>query len=284
MHDIKVIAADIDMTLTDKGGPLPAVVKDAFARMHAKGTRIGLATGREITPELLGTDRKWELCFPLDFIIGMNGGQLYDRQDDSLWQTELMSAEEMKAILYYMRPVIDKYTIAVNAEGGGNHNALNMNEVLLASARRHGFIFTDKTGDIEGFCEKPAFKFLFRSEPAYEQEIRSLFLKKFSEDYQIVSTFPGTLEILRKGFDKGTGLKRYTDKYDIPLTSVLAFGDNENDIPMLRLSGRGVCLKNGSEEAKRASDDITEYTCAEGGVGHYLLDHYLRPKEESSRK
>lgn len=275
IDEIKVLAADIDMTLTAKGGSLPEVVKDAFEQLHQDGVKIGLATGRELTDELKNMGKKWGLGFEFDFVIGMNGGQLYDREDDSLWQVDLMSRKEMKEILEYMLPLINKYNIAVNAEGGGNHNALNMNEELLASARRHGFIFEDKTGDIDGFCEKPAFKFLFRTDPAYEQEIRDTFLAKYSDDWQIVGTFPGTVEIMHKGFDKGTGMKRYAEKHSISLNNVISFGDNENDNPLLAESGWGVCLANGSEMTKKISDDITEYSCADGGVGHYLFDHYL---------
>ena len=275
IEHITALAADIDMTLTAKGGDLPAIVKEAFEQLHRDGVKIGLATGREITDDLRNTGKKWGLSFEFDFVIGMNGGMLYDREDDSLWQVSLMSREEMKEILLYMKPLIDKYSISVNAEGGGNHNAMNIQGELLASARRHGFDFVDKTGDIDGFCEKESFKFLFRTEAENEKEIREYFLDAYSDDYQIVGTFPGTVEIMHKGFDKGTGMKRYAEKHNIPLQNVISFGDNENDNPLLIVSGWGVCLKNGSEGTKKIADDITEYACDEGGVGHYLFDHYL---------
>jgi len=59
---------------------------------------------------------------------------------------------------------------------------------------------------------------------------------------------------------------------------VIAFGDNENDNPLLQISGWGVCLANGSDGTKAIADAVTEYGCLEGGAGHYLVDHYLKPK------
>ena len=277
IRKINALAADIDMTLTAKGGSLPDIVRQAFEIMHGNSIRLGLATGREITDKLKHQGRDWGLSFDFDFVIGMNGGMLYDLADDSLWAVELISREDLKEILTYMMPLIDKYRISINAEGGGNHNAMNIQGELLASSRRHGFDFVDKTGDIDGFCEKQAYKLLFRTEPDNEQEIRDYFTRRYAEDWQIIGTFPGTVEIFRKGFDKGTGLQRYLQKYGIDAENVIAFGDNENDNPLLEEAGWGVSLKNGTDRTKAIADDITEYDCSEGGVGRYMIDHYLKP-------
>ena len=275
IEQIDIVAADIDMTLTHKGGELPEIVKDSFRRLHKQGVKLGLATGRVIGDNLEHAGKDWGLGFDFDFIIGMNGGMLYDSEDNSLWKTELIDSEKMKEILNYMMPLIKKYSIAINAEGGDNHSAMNITGDLLASAKRHGFIFEDKTGDVDGFCEKPAFKLLFRTEPENEQEIRDYFNARYGEEWQIVGTYPGTVEIFRKGFNKGTGLVRYANKYGINMNHVIAFGDSENDNELLKEAGWGVCLKNGADGTKAIADDITEYACADGGVGHYLIDHYL---------
>ena len=111
-----------------------------------------------------------------------------------------------------------------------------------------------------------------------EAELREYFLKKFSDNYQIISTFPGTVEVMHKGIDKGSGLKKYVSWENIDLKDVIAFGDNENDNTMLMDAGWGVCLVDGSDGTKKCADDITEYDCESGGVGHYLFDHYITPK------
>lgn len=275
---IKALAADIDMTLTAKGGPLPDVTVKAFQILHRNHVLLGLATGRVIDENVLKMGESWNLGFEFDFVIGMNGGMIYDRQKDSMWSVPLMTSEEMEEILIYMMPIINKYRVSVNAEGGGNHNAMNMSPELIASSKRHGFIFEDKTGDIKGFCERPAYKLLLRTEAEHEAEIRKVFLAQFGDKDQIIGTYPGTVEIMHKGIDKGSGMQRYAEENHIDMHQVISFGDNENDNTLLADCGWGVCLKDGSKDTMRYANDVTDYICEEGGVGHYLMDHYIKPK------
>lgn len=278
IDNIKALAADIDMTLTSKGDGLPLINKEALEILHRNNIKLGLGTGREIDDKLRNQGKTWGLSFEFDFIVGMNGGMIYDRNNDIYWETDLLSIKEMKAILDWMMPLIDKYKISVNCEGNGNHNAMNIEGELLESARRHGFDFVDCTGDVDRFIERPTFKFLFRGKPEEEKEIREHFLSKFSNDYQIIGTYPGTVEVLHKGIDKGSGLSRYASWNNIDLKDIISFGDNENDNTMLDVSGWGVCLKNGSDGTKAHANDITKYDCLDGGVGHYLFDNYINIK------
>ena len=272
---ITALAADIDMTLAFKGEGLPQINYDAFIELHKRGVKLGLATGREVTDKLKAQARTWGLPFDFDFLVGMNGGMLYDLSDDSLWSMDPLSTDEMKAILTHMMPLVDKYKVSVNAEGLKNHNAMNIQGELLEAAKRHGFDFVDKTDDVDGFCDTPAYKILFRSEPEYEAELRTHFLEKFGDEYQIIGTFPGTVETMKKGISKGQGLKRYAEKHNIPLSEIISFGDNENDNSLLEVSGWGVCLKDGSDGTKAVADAITDYDCEHGGFGHYIYDYCL---------
>ncbi len=278
IKNIKALSADIDMTLSGKGSPLHETTVEAFRVLRENGVLLGLATGRELNARLYNQASEWGLDYQFDFLIGMNGGQIWDRFHDDIWQMDLMDCETMKEILYYLKPIIDKYEVSVNAEGGGNNNAMNIHGELISSMIRRGFKFDDVTGDIEKFCEKPCFKMLFRTTPDVEDMIRVEFLKKYSDRFQIIGSFPGTVEVMEKGINKGTGLIRFAERNNIPLEEIIAFGDNENDNDMMQAAGWGVCLKDGSPKSKSVADDLTDYDCLDGGVGRYLIDHYLKPK------
>ena len=75
---------------------------------------------------------------------------------------------------------------------------------------------------------------------------------------------------------KGLALEMYAKRRGIPLNEVMAFGDLENDVSLLKKAGWGVCLKNGSDETKAAANDVTEYDVSMDGVGRYLDDHWFR--------
>ena len=52
----------------------------------------------------------------------------------------------------------------------------------------------------------------------------------------------------------------------LPICSAVTFGDNYNDIEMLRASGLGCAMANAKEDVKRAADVTLEWTNAEDGV------------------
>ena len=45
---------------------------------------------------------------------------------------------------------------------------------------------------------------------------------------------------------------------------LLSMGDNENDIPLMKLVGRSYCMANGSESAKAAASAIAPPVTEEG--------------------
>ena len=108
---------------------------------------------------------------------------------------------------------------------------------------------------------------MFRGEAENEAELRKYFLKKFSDNYQIISTFPGTVEVMHKGIDKGSGLKKYVSWEKIDLADVIAFGDNENDRAMLEFVGHPylmeVCnptMENiVAERCKKVEDTLKQF-------------------------
>ncbi|MBE6123734.1 MAG: HAD-IIB family hydrolase [Erysipelotrichaceae bacterium] len=275
--NVKAVAADIDMTLTAKGQDLPEATVKAFQILHDHGILLGLGTGRELNDRLKNQAKEWHLDYEFDFLIGMNGGMISDRFHEGMWCMDLMTTEQMKEILTWMMPLVDKYEISINAEGGGNNNAMNIHGELISSMIRRGFKFDDRTGDIDGFCERPCFKLLFRTTPDVEKLVRERFAEKFADHWQIISTFPGTVEIMEKGISKGSGLLRFAERNNIDPKQIIAFGDNENDNSMLEASGWGVCLKGGGAGTLAIADDVTEFECLEGGVGHYLFEHIIKP-------
>ena len=88
-------------------------------------------------------------------------------------------------------------------------------------------------------------------------------------------TFPGTVEFMTPGLDKGVALRRYSERNNIPLSEIMTFGDMDNDIALIRDAGWGVCMANGCAEAKAVADAITEYGVREDGMGRYLETYVL---------
>lgn len=73
--------------------------------------------------------------------------------------------------------------------------------------------------------------------------------------------------IMHKNTDKATGLKYVLDHWlGIGMDEVAAIGDSDNDVNMIRCSGFGITLSNGSEICKQNADFISSKPHGEGIV------------------
>ena len=66
------------------------------------------------------------------------------------------------------------------------------------------------------------------------------------------------LEILPYDSDKSVALKWLSEYVNVPLSEILAVGDAENDIEMLKEAGIGVAMNNAYEHVKEFADYVTE--------------------------
>lgn len=74
------------------------------------------------------------------------------------------------------------------------------------------------------------------------------------------------LEFQSKKADKWIAITNYLKSKNISLSEVVSFGDEFNDKSMIKNSGMGFAMKNGIEELKSLTKNITEFTNNEDGV------------------
>ncbi|GER83285.1 sugar-phosphatase [Thermogemmatispora aurantia] len=95
----------------------------------------------------------------------------------------------------------------------------------------------------------------------------------------------GELSLLRAGCSKATAVAALADLLHIPLTEVMAIGDNENDIGMLSRVGLGIAMGQASAAVKQAARATTTSN-SEDGVA-YAIERYLlraaRTSDSNSR-
>lgn len=75
---------------------------------------------------------------------------------------------------------------------------------------------------------------------------------------------PRVIEIVPKGFHKGTGIEEVCRLLGMDIADTYAFGDSANDIGMLKTAGTGVVMGNGSDQAKTAGDYVTTSIMEDG--------------------
>lgn len=82
----------------------------------------------------------------------------------------------------------------------------------------------------------------------------------------------GGMDVVAKGGGKVTGIREYLESNGLRREEIMAFGDGENDVEMLRFAGIGVAMGNAVEAAKQAADFVTADIDEDGIVK--ALQHY----------
>jgi hydroxymethylpyrimidine pyrophosphatase-like HAD family hydrolase len=79
----------------------------------------------------------------------------------------------------------------------------------------------------------------------------------YSEKADILSTERENLEFMPRGINKATALAKVVAEYGVRQQEVLAFGDGENDVPMLAWAGIGIAMNHGSQAAIAAAKRVS---------------------------
>lgn len=274
--DVKVVVADIDMTIRLTGHAIQQTSVEALKALHKEGVLLGLASGRPIWQGLDTNAKTWNLGFDFDFLIGLNGSSLMDCHTGKTESFSYLKREEMKEIIVAMKEAFPDCNPFLYRDRYHDQFGEKIDEAMLASAKRNHTDFV-KADKLEDLWQESTAKILFRSDNPEVCNMREEFARKFVEGkaYTAFRTTPDMLEFQHRDINKGIALQRYCLANNIPLSSVWAFGDSENDLEMIKVAGHGIVMKNGLDNVKAVADEITEYTCAEDGFGRYIFDHLL---------
>ncbi len=272
MNKIRLIASDLDGTLLNQEKMISARNIEAIRRCKEKGIHFGIATGRPVDTTKVMVQR-WGVEKEIDFIMGMNGGIIFDCQSN---QSDLYYPLEGKTIQEIIR-FFEGYDVIFHVKIGRNRYTNVSTEKTKNEAKRVGEeeVLMDLIPFLEG---KKVSKLNVISEPSYQEVVKER-AQKFIESHPTVTGFPTQADIFEfvdYRINKGFGLEKVAEHYQIPMEETLAFGDAENDISLIHAAGMGVCMRNGAAKTKEVADYITEQSNQEDAVAIYLEENVLK--------
>lgn len=113
---------------------------------------------------------------------------------------------------------------------------------------------------------EPPIKLLFQDRPEVLDGLRPELERQLAgHPVRIFKSQPDYLEVVHQSVGKAVGLARAADSLGIPQDQVMAIGDAENDIDMLRWAGFGVAMGQAAEAVKHSADAVTA-SCDEDGA------------------
>jgi hypothetical protein len=93
----------------------------------------------------------------------------------------------------------------------------------------------------------------------------------------MVSSEKNAFDIMGQGISKGEALRFLSQKMGFNLEKTMVFGDNYNDISMMKLAGYPVAVANAEAEVKQVAKYVTRSN-DEDGVAHAIQEYLLGMK------
>ncbi|MBC8536825.1 Cof-type HAD-IIB family hydrolase [Feifania hominis] len=113
-------------------------------------------------------------------------------------------------------------------------------------------------------------KVIFVDENAALQKVRAHLVRQ-GHEIEHVFTYVSYLELMKRGVDKGSGLREIAEYLGIEREKTAAVGDYYNDIPMLRQAALGAAVANALPEVREAAD-VVVCSNAEGAVAEVIAE------------
>lgn len=273
----KAIFLDMDGTILNHYNQVSELTKQVIDEIRENGIYVFIATGR-------AADEISELVpdgFQVDGIISSNGmagyvkgesifehslaldlvEQIIEKAREHKVYYELFPYGSDRIALKQDRVYMENEIRDPQPEGVGLNEWLSRQEAIKEEI--------DWKEEIEG-SKFSKFYFFARTIEHINRWKEELENMKKDTDFTTSISSNHNVEVMVANVNKATGIKEMLNYYHLSEKETLAIGDSNNDLPMFQFVDYAVAMKNASDQVKEIVNDVTEFSCDDDGVYHYL--------------
>lgn len=268
----KLVAIDLDGTLVTDKKEITSRTIEIITKALEKNVKIMISSGRafyRLEPfiDKLGLRKQNEctICF--------NGGMIIENTTKDVLYSKNLEADEVKELIQLGK----KLQLPIMIYSKDTHYVEEIPEVVQRNTKNLKGM-NIKIVDFEkmNFEQKQnyIYKVCFIDKPEKIIAKRKEISKEMLENYEITSSVPEYLEIVKKGIKKSEAIKFVMQKYNIKREEVMAIGDGENDVEMLEFVGLGIAMENAQDYVKKFAKDVTTSNNDDGvarAIEKYIL-------------
>jgi Cof subfamily protein (haloacid dehalogenase superfamily) len=269
---IRLIALDIDGTLTDPSYQVSARNIAALRAAHQAGVEIVLATGRRHDYAM---PIAHEMGFPV-CLISSNGALIRSSVGETFFTDKLPASTALELIQYmseFRGSAVLTFDRPANVAGNDSLVLESADELNKSIARwmELNRPYIKFVSPLEDALTEDPLQAMYCGRVAFMDRVQQrLSLAGFLDKITVMKTQYDhrdlcILDILNRECSKGHALKRWAAQQGINREQVMAIGDNYNDLEMLEFAGLAVVMGNASKEMKQSGWKVTASN-AESGV------------------
>lgn len=259
--DYKLLVLDIDGTLTNSKKEITPATKEAIIRIQEQGIYVAIASGRP-TPGTRKVAEELELHRFGNYVLSFNGGRVVNCKTKEVVLNKTIPAEMAGILCEEAR----QYGVGIlTYQDDCALAGTEVNEYMeLESRICH--IELKQVGHFKDSVDFPVNKCLMCGEPEYLAELEKEMKEKYAGSLNIFRSEPFFLEMMPKGIDKASVLKKFLPYLGITRDQVICCGDGYNDRTMIEFAGLGVAMANARDEVLAVADYVTASNDEDGIV------------------
>lgn len=277
----KAIFLDMDGTILNHLNKVTMATKDIIDDLRSKGFYVFVATGRSYD-EIAGVVPEG---FKVDGFVTSNGmagyiegdvvfehslsielvDKIIERARESKVYYELFPYGSPRVTLKQDQAYVENEIREPKPEGVGINEWLSRKQAIKEE------ITWKETIEGKRFSK---FYFFARTKEHINNWKNELEQLKHEIDFTTSISSGHNVEVMVANVNKATGIKQMLDQFNLTSAEAMAIGDSHNDLPMLDFVQFSVAMKNAGEQIKEVVDEVTEFTCDEDGVYHYLKSKF----------
>ena len=251
----QLAAFDLDGTLLNEDHKLSPENREALQQLAANEVLVVLVSGRmhrSIQPisDQIGLENP---------IISYNGGMIKHATSGEVYHHTPVSAEDAMAVV--------KDCVNQNL-----HLNFCLNDELFVSEKnKWSELYEARTGvpaipirDLHKLAGETPTKLLIIHSPDKLQPLLNKFKSTYVEKLYVTQTQAEYIEFMNPKVTKGKALTALANRFNIPIDTVVAFGDSYNDESLLKTAGFGIAMGNAVTSVKTTADYIAETNNANG--------------------
>lgn len=260
----------MDGTLLDPGGRISPAATAALRALSARQIRVILASGR-MAARVIPYIR--DLGLPLD-LIAYNGAELREwrggpPEEWTVSRSRTLSARTRDAVFALCREGSHFLNVYSGGLLHGYHPAGDYRHADFYAGQTLAE-YASKVDSLAALPQSDILKLLVVEAPETRDRLYREWEPGLRDHCQVLKSNPEYLEFVASGTTKGAALAHWLDKHGILPGELVAFGDAENDLEMLRLAGLGIAMRNSTPGLKAEYARLSPWTHAEDGVAREL--------------
>ncbi|MEK4843384.1 Cof-type HAD-IIB family hydrolase [Staphylococcus sp. FSL W8-0271] len=262
-----LICLDLDGTLLNDDKKITPYTKKVLTILQKQGHKLMIATGR---PYRASQIYYHELNMNTP-VVNFNGAFVHHPKDDHFKNKhEVLDLDLSHEIIQ-----------SLNNFGVSNIIAEVKDYVFLNNFDQKlfdGFSMGNpkiETGDLLNSLNESPTSILVEAEEFMIPRIKQMLTRFYAENIEHRrwgSPFP-VIEIVKQGISKARGIDYVKSYLDMDRNHIIAFGDEDNDLEMIKYAKHGIAMENGLDELKHVANHVT-YSNNDDGIGRYLNDFF----------